>query len=69
MAEPPVEVLRRWEASGASWRVVSRTPARLEIALVTCTGEEEVDRWWSDDPELRAFVGDRAGSQVDAQGR
>jgi hypothetical protein len=62
--DEPVEVLRRWEASGALWRVVSRTPTHLEIALVTCTGDEEVDRWSSGDPTLRAFVGDRAGSDA-----
>jgi hypothetical protein len=60
--EPPLSVLRRWEESGAIWRVRSRVGSRIEIALLTCTGAEEVDRLTSDDPDLLAFVGDRAGS-------
>ncbi len=60
--ETPVDTLRRWEERGAVWRVVSRTPSRIEIALLTCTGGEEVDRLRSSDPELLAFVGDRTGS-------
>jgi hypothetical protein len=36
--------LRRWEESGATWRVVVRTPDSVEIALLTCDAGEEVDR-------------------------
>jgi hypothetical protein len=63
-ADHPVEVLRRWEGSGAIWRVLSRAPDRLEIVLLTCTGDEEMGRLTSSDPDLLAFVGDRAGSDV-----
>lgn len=62
-ATEPVAVLRRWEDSGATWRVVSRAGPELRIALVTCTGEEEMDRLISADPALAAFVGDRSSSE------
>jgi hypothetical protein len=34
-----VEKLRRWELSGASWRVVDRAGGRAVVELCTCTGE------------------------------
>jgi hypothetical protein len=49
---PPVARLRRWEDSGATWRVLSRTPTELMIALLTCDAGEEVDRFSSADPAL-----------------
>jgi len=52
----PVETLRRWERSGAMWRVVRQTDGMVEIALVTCTGAEQVDRLVSRDPALLAYV-------------
>lgn len=55
----PVEVLRRWEDSGATWRVVSRADDRLRISLRTCTGDEEMDRIDSADPDLIAYVAGR----------
>jgi hypothetical protein len=58
----PVDVLRRWEQSGAIWRVVSQTGGQFEIALLTCTGEEQVDRLVSDAPELAAYIGGRPSS-------
>jgi hypothetical protein len=61
--DAPVEVLRRWEEAGAIWRVVSRSPSGLQIALMTCDGGAEVHRLTSDDPELIAFVGDRPTSE------
>lgn len=62
-AESPVEVLRRWEDSGATWRVLSRHGGRLQISLRTCTGDEEMQRLDTDDPALAAFVGDRSSSE------
>jgi hypothetical protein len=59
----PVEVLRRWAGSGAIWRVVGRTAAGLEIVLLTCTGDEEMGRLTSSDPQLLAYVGDQGGSE------
>ncbi len=54
--------LVRWEDSGATWRVLARTPDLLEVALCSCDAGEEVDRFWSADPRLRAYVGDRSRS-------
>ena len=59
---PPVVRLLRWEASGATWRVVARAPSELVIALLTCDAGEEVDRFRSADPALLAHVGDRERS-------
>lgn len=63
-AEPdaPVEVLRRWEDSGAVWRLLSRRGDLVEIALLTCSAGEEVGRLVSADPDLLAFVGTRTGN-------
>ena len=58
----PVEVLRRWERRGAVWQVLSRTQSQVEIALMTCTAAEVVERIWSGDPELLNYVGNRASS-------
>jgi hypothetical protein len=62
-AEDVVAQLRRWEDSGAIWRVVRRDPARVVIALITCTGDEEVGRLTSTDPAVLTFVGTRTGSE------
>jgi hypothetical protein len=62
----PVEVLRRWSAGGAIWRVVGWTSAGLEIVLLTCTGDEEMGRLTSSDPALLGYVGDRSSSEDQA---
>lgn len=62
-SDDPVQALRRWQDSGAVWRVVSRTGAGVVVALLTCSAGEEVGRISSADPDLLAFVGDRAGSE------
>jgi hypothetical protein len=54
--------LRRWEESGATWRVVVRTPAEVEIALLTCDAGEEVDRLRSADADVLDHVGSRVRS-------
>ncbi|GAA5092448.1 hypothetical protein [Nocardia iowensis] len=56
-------ILRRWEDSGAVWRVISRRPSQVTVALYECTGGQEVDRLASDDPTLLDFIGDRASSE------
>jgi hypothetical protein len=58
-----VAALQRWEASGAVWRVASRTASGVTVALCRCDGGEEVSRFSSDDPELIAFLGDRLSSE------
>jgi hypothetical protein len=57
-----VRVLRRWEDSGAVWRVTSRSVGRIEISLLSCDAGEEMDRLTSTDPELLGYVGARDGS-------
>ena len=61
MTEPddPVELLRRWEAFGATWEVVHTTPDQVTISLCRCDGGEEVERLVSSDPELRTYVESR----------
>jgi hypothetical protein len=54
--------LRRWEDSGAPWRVVLRKPGEVEIVLLTCDLGEEAGRVRSADPALLDFVGDRTRS-------
>jgi hypothetical protein len=62
-AEGALAQLRRWEASGAHWRVLrGPTPpgGELEIALLSCDAGEEMGRLRSADPDLLGHVGDRA---------
>jgi hypothetical protein len=54
--------LRRWEDSGAPWRVVLRAPGEVEVALLTCDLGEEAGRLRSADPEVLAHIGHRNGS-------
>jgi siroheme synthase len=51
--------LRRWEESGATWRVLVRTPESVEIALLTCDAGEEVDRLRTGDPAVLDHVAAR----------
>ncbi|RSM68463.1 hypothetical protein DMB66_13305 [Actinoplanes sp. ATCC 53533] len=51
--------LRRWEESGATWRVLVRTPESVEIALLTCDAGEEVDRLRSGDRAVLDHVAAR----------
>ena len=55
MAEPALDVLRRWEDSGADWRVESLTQDHATVMLCTCTGEP-VERLESGDADLLEFV-------------
>lgn len=57
-----LEVLRRWETSGAVWQVLDRHPTHLEIALLTCDAGEQVGRLVSAEPDLREHVGERSRS-------
>ncbi|MFD6454292.1 MULTISPECIES: hypothetical protein [unclassified Nocardia] len=63
MSTDPVETLLRWQDSGAVWRVVSRRPDSVTIALYECTGGQEADRFTSTDPALLRFLGERATSE------
>lgn len=58
-----IDKLTRWSDSGATWRVFSRTPERVTIELLTCTGGEVVERLTSTNPELLAWLGGRESSE------
>lgn len=55
--------LLRWETSGGTWRVLSRTPEGLEIALCRCDGGEEMDRLTTGESTVLAYVGRRETSE------
>jgi hypothetical protein len=57
--------LHRWEDSGATWRVIVRTPQDVEIALLTCDAGEEMDRLRSADADLLDYV-DRLGPEPES---
>ena len=56
--------LRRWEDSGGTWRVVVRTPARLELDLLTCDAGEVMQRLSATppDPALEQHLAGRDAS-------
>jgi hypothetical protein len=58
-----VEIVRRWQASGGTWKVMSRTQSHVAIALCTCVGGEEVQRLTSADADLIAFLNGRWSSE------
>lgn len=58
----PVEVLRRWEASGAVWEVLSESGDELTVALLTCDAGQEMGRVRSADPALWDYVAGRRRS-------
>jgi hypothetical protein len=51
----PLEVLERWEAHGATWRVVILTERLAVVELCTCDGTP-VDELRSRDPGLISFL-------------
>ena len=61
----PVEALRRWESSGATWRVLSRAGGSVTLSLCSCDGGEEMSRLESDEASLLDYVGDRETSEDD----
>ena len=63
MSVDPVDTLIRWADAGGIWRVVSRRPDSVTIALYECTGGQEVDRFHSADPGLLRFLGQRTSSE------
>ncbi|GAD86883.1 hypothetical protein FEK33_24440 [Nocardia asteroides NBRC 15531] len=63
MSTDPVETLRRWQDSGAVWRVLARRAGAVTVGLFECTGGQEVDRFTSTDPALLRFLGDRSTSE------
>jgi hypothetical protein len=53
--------LRRWEDSGATWRILVRGSEDVEIALLTCDAGEQVDRIVTADREVLDYVDRAAG--------
>ena len=62
MKETPIDVLTRWEDSGAVWRAVHVSDAKAIVDLCTCTGEP-VDRIESSDPALIRLLRERPTSE------
>jgi hypothetical protein len=61
--ELTVDLLERWYASGAMWRVIARAPdGEVTVALLRCDGGEEVQRLVSVDPTVLAYIGSRNDS-------
>jgi hypothetical protein len=54
-ATSPLEVLERWEAHGATWRVLTLTGTLAVVELRTCHGTP-VDELRSSDPALIRFL-------------
>ena len=57
-----VNVLERWQMSGAVWRVIERGRSHVTVALLRCDGGEEVERLTSADPIWLAHLRGREGS-------
>ena len=62
MTDDPVDVLARWEAAGAVWRVVAEDGDAVTVALCQCDGGEEVGRVTSADPALVRYLAGRSRS-------
>jgi hypothetical protein len=57
--EAPLATLERWEAHGATWRVVILTERLAVVELCTCHGEP-VDTLRSSDPALLRYLAGEA---------
>jgi hypothetical protein len=62
-ADDPVDVLARWEAAGAVWRVVARHGDAVTVALCQCDGGAEVSRLTSSEAGLTAYLAGRSSSE------
>jgi hypothetical protein len=62
--QDPVETLRRWERSGAVWRVLGRSRDAVTIGLFSCDGGEQMGRIVSADPRVRGYVDARPDSET-----
>jgi hypothetical protein len=63
LVDRPIDVLRRWQDSGGTWRVTARGPDGVELDLLTCTGDEVMGRLVSADGDLLAFVAESTGAE------
>jgi hypothetical protein len=60
--DTPVDILVRWEASGAVWRVAARTADRVTVDLLTCDEREVVGSVVGTAAELDGYLDGRADS-------
>ena len=63
--DDPVEVLRRWEASGAVWRVVGRGNGTVAVALLTCDGGEQVGEVRCAETAVSGFLAGRRSNDAE----
>jgi hypothetical protein len=61
--ESPLAALERWEAAGATWRILTLTERLAVVELCTCHGTR-VDELRSSDPELIRFLAARDGGDA-----
>lgn len=61
-----IDRLERWTLSGAHWRVLHRSDDEVTIALITCTGGEEAERFTSGDRDFLDWLGDRTADGADS---
>nr|WP_179758624.1 hypothetical protein [Microlunatus parietis] len=57
-----LERLQRWEASGATWHVLTRSERGVTVSLCRCDDGEEVERLRSEDPAAVTLLDGRTGS-------
>lgn len=57
-----IDALTRWHDSGGVWRVLTRHPTRVTVALLRCDAGEEVDRITSGNPDWLAYLSGRNGN-------
>ncbi len=51
-----LDQLQRWQLAGGTFEVLTQHDGFVEIALLTCSGGEEMARLRSSAPDLIAFV-------------
>ncbi|MBK6762989.1 MAG: hypothetical protein IPG68_06825 [Micrococcales bacterium] len=57
MASRDLEEFLRWERAGGICEVLARGQGYVVVALLTCTGREEMARLRSGEPDLLAHLG------------
>jgi hypothetical protein len=54
--ESPLAILRRWEDSGGTWRIVRHDDLGADLELLTCSGGEVMGRLSTGDSQVLAYV-------------
>lgn len=55
-------MLRRWEAAGGLWRVLTRTETSVVVGMFSCDGGEEMHRLTGPTAELDVLLAGRTRS-------